>query len=176
MIRISAFILILAILSIEISAEGIDDYYRFPEGGMPSKITFETERKLCVFSLKNQNADPNLDYLSKGYGGVLYSGLKGLFQIFDPEVIPKSIQHAFGKPAEKVIFKKGEWNGDILEQVKKAKETSPGKDPRFLFLKTEFLSEETPPENNTLFLSGKKSGCFYHLAGTFEKKANLKWN
>ncbi|MCL8266243.1 PEGA domain-containing protein [Leptospira weilii] len=171
MIRISAFILILAILSIEISAEGIDDYYRFPEGGMPSKITFETERKLCVFSLKNQNADPNLDYLSKGYGGVLYSGLKGLFQIFDPEVIPKSIQHAFGKPAEKVIFKKGEWNGDILEQVKKAKETSPGKDPRFLFLKTEFLSEETPPENNTLFLSGKKSGCFYHLAGTFEKKS-----
>lgn len=174
MIRISAFILIVAILSIGISAEGIDDYYRFPEAGSPEKITFETERKLCVFSLKNQNADPNLDYLSKGYGGVLYSGLKGLFQIFDPEVIPKSIQHSFGKPTEKVILKKGEWNGEILDQVKKAKETSPAKDPRFLFLKTEFVSEETPPEDNTLFLSGKKSGCFYHLAGTFEKKSESR--
>ncbi|EKS09521.1 PEGA domain-containing protein [Leptospira santarosai] len=174
MIRVSAFILIVAILSIGISAEGIDDYYRFPEAGSPEKITFETERKLCVFSLKNQNADPNLDYLSKGYGGVLYSGLKGLFQIFDPEVIPKSIQHSFGKPTEKVILKKGEWNGEILDQVKKAKETSPAKDPRFLFLKTEFVSEETPPEDNTLFLSGKKSGCFYHLAGTFEKKSESR--
>ncbi|EMJ90803.1 PEGA domain-containing protein [Leptospira alstonii] len=170
MIRVSAFILILAILSIGISAQGIEDYFRFPESGMRERITFEKERKLCVFSLKNQNADPSLDYLSKGYGGVLFSGLKGLFQIFDPDVIPKSVEHTFGKPTEKERLKKGEWDGDILEQVKNAKETSPEKDPRFLTLKTEYISEETPPEDSTLFLSGKKAGCFYHLAGTYEKK------
>lgn len=56
MIRVSAFILILAILSIGISAQGIEDYFRFPESGMRERITFEKERKLCVFSLKNQNA------------------------------------------------------------------------------------------------------------------------
>ncbi|PJZ58877.1 PEGA domain-containing protein [Leptospira barantonii] len=171
MIRLSAFILILSILNIGLVAQGIDDYYRFPEGGMRERITFETERKLCVFPLKNQNADPNLDYLSKGYGGVLFSGLKGLFQIFDADVIPQSVQHSFGKPTGREKLKKGEWDGDILEQVKNAKETSPEKDPRFLTLKTEYISEEIPPEDSTLFLSGKKAACFYHLAGTFEKKS-----
>ncbi|EMM83769.1 hypothetical protein LEP1GSC037_3197 [Leptospira interrogans str. 2006001854] len=63
-----------------------------------------------------------------------------------------------------------------MERVKNIKETSPEKDPRFLTLKTEFISEEAPPEDSTLFLSGKNAGCFYHLAGTYEKKANLKWN
>ncbi|MCG6169151.1 PEGA domain-containing protein [Leptospira sanjuanensis] len=172
MIRVFAFILILAILSMGISAQGIDDYYRFPEAGMRERITFETERKLCVFPLKNQNADANIDYLSKGYGGVLYSGLKNLFQIFDPDVIPTSAQHGFGKPTGREKLKKGEWDGDILEQVKNAKETSPEKDPRFLTLKTEYVQDEVPPEDSTLFLSGKKQGCFYHLAGTYEKKSD----
>ncbi|EMK13727.1 PEGA domain protein [Leptospira kirschneri serovar Bim str. 1051] len=171
MIRLFAFILILSILNIGIFAQGIEKYYRFPESGMYTKVTFETERKLCIFPLKNQNADSNLDYLSKGYGGVLFSGLKGLFQIFDPDVIPKSIQHGFGDPIEKERLKKGEWDGNILERVKNIKETSPEKDPRFLTLKTEFISEETPPEDSNLFLSGKKAGCFYHLAGTYEKKS-----
>lgn len=173
MIRLFAFILILSILNIGIFAQGIEKYYRFPESGMYTKVTFETERKLCIFPLKNQNADSNLDYLSKGYGGVLFSGLKGLFQIFDPDVIPKSIQHGFGDPIEKERLKKGEWDGNILERVKNIKETSPEKDPRFLTLKTEFISEETPPEDSNLFLSGKKAGCFYHLAGTYEKKKRV---
>ncbi|XDD51891.1 PEGA domain-containing protein [Leptospira sp. WS92.C1] len=174
MIRALALILILAILSISLSAQGIDDYYRFPEAGLRERITFETERKLCIFSLKNQNADPSLDYLSKGYGNVLYSGLKGLFQIFDPDVIPKSVQHGFGKPSGNERLRKGEWDSDILEKIKNVKETSPERDPRFLTLKTELMVDEIPPEDSTLFLSGNRKGCFYHLAGSYEKKSEFQ--
>ncbi|TGK22144.1 PEGA domain-containing protein [Leptospira stimsonii] len=170
MSRVFAFILILSILSVSISAQGIDDYYRFPEAGMRERITFETERKLCIFPLKNQNADAGLDYLSKGYASVLYSGLKGLFQIFDPEVIPKSIQHGFGKPTGRERLRKGEWDAEVLEKVKNAKEISPDKDPRFLSLKIDYISNEAPPEDSSLFISGNKQGCFYHLAGSYEKK------
>ncbi|MDV6235868.1 PEGA domain-containing protein [Leptospira ellisii] len=174
--RVSAFILILSILSVSFAAgaQGIEDYYRFPEAGMRERITFETERKLCIFPLKNQNADPALDYLSKGYGSVLYSGIKGLFQVFDPDVVPKSVQHGFGKPSGNERLKKGEWDGEALEKLKNTKETSPEKDPRFLNVKIEFLSEESPPEENILFLSGNKQGCFYHLAGSYEKKNEVQ--
>ncbi len=154
-------------------AYGVDDYFRFQDVASPEKITFEKERILCVFPLRNMSGDASIDFYSAGYASVIYSGLKSLAQIYDEALLPTTIQHEYGTPDpnKPAKIREGEWDTKRLERLKKGEYSLPaGKDPRYIVLKIKPFESEPAPDEGYLVPVSRKYDCFYSISGDYEKK------
>lgn len=184
--KISAFFLIIGLLSHTFPLFSIDDYYNFPKQSYKGSVSFESSRTLCIFPFAAQKEDNTKEYLMKGIPSVLLSDLRNLEYTYVENPRKNIIYHSFGENPQStlqekidaestnVIRKKREINDEKdLEELRIGKkQVSPEKDPRYIKITIKQMWEKKPLSMDEAFGVATKFNCDYILSGSFEVNEN----
>jgi hypothetical protein len=148
----------------------VDDLFQFTKQSLPEIIEYETERTLCISMFNNKSRDEYLGYLESGIPSIISAGVSPIEKVFDPNVLPIKVFHAYGEQTQIKEKIPKFFNSQILEELNQGKrEFLPEKDPRYIKLKTVILNDEI--NQNLANYQGKLNHCFYMILGSFERSS-----
>ncbi|TGL26045.1 PEGA domain-containing protein [Leptospira yanagawae] len=180
--KISAFLLIIGLLSHTIPLFSIDDYYNFPNQSYKGSVSFESSRTLCIFPFAAVKEDNSKEYLMKGIPSVLLSDLRNLEYTYVENPRKNIIYHSFGDNPQLTLQDKIDAEETNVKRKKKEindekdlddlrigkKQVSPEKDPRYIKITIKQMWDKKPLSPDEAFGVATKFNCDYVLSGSFE--------